>query len=150
MKVVLQRVREGYVAIEGEKIAQIGRGYVLLVGIMEGDGVEDAEALVRKIVNLRLFPDDCAKPHYNIVQIGGEVLAVSQFTLAARTKKGNRPDFTQAMAPAEAKRLYELFCEKLRAHVPLQTGRFGAMMDVGLINDGPFTILLDSGELLGR
>ncbi len=147
MIALLQRVRESWVRIDGIEVARIGRGLNILLGVMQGDTSEDIEKLVRKIINMRIFPNDAGKFDKNILQIGGEALVVSQFTLAANIKKGNRPDFTAAMPPTEAERLYEEFVATLRRHIPVQTGRFGAMMEVGIINDGPVTIIADSRQL---
>jgi len=147
MKAVIQRVSSSSVRIEGETVGSIGRGYMILLGVMEGDTQEDIDKLVRKILKLRLFPDACGRFDKNIVDIDGEVLVVSQFTLAAKIKKGNRPDFTAAMRPSEAKKLYEAFVARLREFLPVQTGVFGAMMDVEIHNDGPVTILADSALL---
>ncbi len=147
MIALLQRVRESWVRIDGIEVARIGRGLNILLGVMQGDTSEDIEKLVRKIINMRIFPNDAGKFDKNILQIDGEALVVSQFTLAANIKKGNRPDFTAAMPPTEAERLYEEFVAVLRRHIPVQTGRFGAMMEVGIINDGPVTIIADSRQL---
>ena len=147
MKALLQRVSASWVSIEGTEIARIGRGYTILLGVMQGDTSEDIDKLVRKIVKLRLFPNEQGRFDRSIVEIGGEVLVVSQFTLAAKIKKGNRPDFTEAMAPDEAKRLYEAFIEALSKHLAVQCGKFGAMMEVGIVNDGPVTIVADSRAL---
>ena len=147
MKAVIQRVSASSVRIDGEVVGSIGRGYTILLGVMQGDTQEDIDKLVRKIVKLRLFPDECGKFDKSIADIGGEALVVSQFTLAAKLKKGNRPDFTEAMRPAEAKVLYETFVARLSEHIPVQTGVFGAMMEVSILNDGPVTIVADSKTL---
>ena len=147
MVALLQRVRESWVRIEGKEVARIGRGLSILLGVVQGDSEEDIAKLVKKIVNMRIFPNEAGKFDKNILQIGGEALVVSQFTLAANIKRGNRPDFTAAMPPAEAENLYEMFVAALREHIPVQTGKFGAMMEVGIVNDGPVTIIADSRQL---
>ena len=146
MRAVIQRVKESWVDVDGERIAQIGAGLNILLGVVEGD-TEDAQKLAQKIAHLRIFADERGRFDRSLVDIGGEALVVSQFTLAASIRRGRRPDFTAAMEPAEAKRLYELFCDFLGELVPVQKGRFGAMMEVGIINDGPVTIIADSKEL---
>jgi len=147
MRAVIQRVKESWVDVDGERIAQIGAGLNILLGVVEGDTESDAKKLAQKIAHLRIFADERGRFDRSLVDIGGEALVVSQFTLAASIRRGRRPDFTAAMEPAEAKRLYELFCDFLGELVPVQKGRFGAMMEVGIINDGPVTIIADSKEL---
>ncbi len=147
MIALLQRVKESWVVVEKREIARIGIGYNILLGVIEGDTHEDIQKLVKKVCNLRIFPNEAGKFDKNILQVGGEALVVSQFTLAANAKRGNRPDFTAAMAPQEARVLYNLFCEELAKFMPVQRGEFGAMMEVGIINDGPVTIILDSKKL---
>ncbi len=147
MKAVLQRVSKSWVRIDGKEVARIAKGYNILLGVMQEDSLQDIDKLIKKILNLRIFPNEEGKFDKNIVQVGGEILVVSQFTLAANCKRGNRPDFTQAMSPKEAKALYEAFVAKLAEYINVQTGEFGAMMEVCIINDGPVTILLDSKEL---
>ncbi len=147
MVALLQRVRESWVRIEDKEVARIGRGLSILLGVVQGDSEEDIAKLVKKIVNMRIFPNEAGKFDKNILQVGGEALVVSQFTLAANIKRGNRPDFSAAMPPAEAKKLYEAFVAALREHIPVQTGKFGAMMEVGILNDGPVTIIADSRQL---
>ena len=147
MRALLQRVKSSWVKIDEKEVARIAIGYNILLGVMHDDNEQDIEKLIKKIINLRIFPNEEGKFDKNIVQVGGEILVVSQFTLAANCKRGNRPDFTQAMPPKEAKRLYEEFVTKLAKHIKVQTGEFGAMMEVGIINDGPVTIVLDSKEL---
>ncbi len=147
MTALIQRVSSSYVKIETEEVAAIGKGYNILLGVMQDDTEVDIEKLVNKIVKLRIFPNEAGKMDNNIVDVGGEVLVVSQFTLAANLKRGTRPDFNRAMKPDEANRLYELFKEKLGVFVPVQSGVFGAMMEVGIVNDGPVTIIVDSRQL---
>lgn len=144
MRVVLQRVKEASVSIDGEVQATIGSGFLLLVGIGPGDTADDLAYICRKVVNMRIFSDDQGKMNRSIQDVGGSILSVSQFTLFAQTKKGNRPAFTGAAQPNLAKSLYEDFNQLLADFVPVETGVFGADMQVALVNDGPVTILLDS------
>ncbi len=147
MIALLQRVGKSAVAVCGEEVARIGRGVTIFLGVVEGDGQSDVEKLVSKIVDLRIFPDESGRMNLSLREIGGEALVVSQFTLAADLKRGRRPSFERAMEPKEAKRLYELFCERIGESVPVQRGVFGAMMEVEILNDGPVTIVADSKEL---
>ncbi len=145
MRVVLQRAKWGRVRVEGEVVGEIGVGLVALVGVRRGDTPEDAAYLAKKTANLRIFPDEAGKMNRSVKEVGGEVLAVSQFTLYAETRKGNRPSFTEAADPALGRQLYELYVELLlKEGLHVETGVFGAMMEVELLNDGPVTILLDS------
>ena len=144
MRVVLQRVKEASVSIDGEVHGAIGFGFLLLVGIGPEDTAEDLAYLCRKIVNMRIFSDDQGKMNRSIQDVGGSILSISQFTLFAQTKKGNRPAFTGAAQPDLAKSLYDDFNQLLGEFVALDTGVFGADMQVALVNDGPVTILLDS------
>lgn len=144
MRVVLQRVKEASVSIDGEVQATIGAGFLLLVGIGPEDTADDLAYICRKVVNMRIFSDDQGKMNLSIQDVGGSILSVSQFTLFAQTKKGNRPAFTGAAQPDLAKSLYEDFNQLLADFVPVETGVFGADMQVALVNDGPVTILLDS------
>jgi D-aminoacyl-tRNA deacylase len=147
VRVVLQRVARASVTVDGESISSIGRGYLLLVGIGASDADDEVERLAEKIMNLRVFPDDAGKMNLALADVGGEALVVSQFTLFADTRRGRRPGFTGAAAPDAADRLYERFAAALRAMgVHVATGRFGAVMAVELVNDGPFTIWLDTDE----
>lgn len=148
MRALIQRVSEANVTIDGEVCGEIGNGYVILLGVGEGDTEAVAERLWNKILKLRINEDATGKTNVSIADTGGDVLVVSQFTLFANCKKGNRPSFTSAGAPDEANRLYEYFVELARRDIShVATGRFGAMMEVALVNRGPFTIWLDSDEL---
>lgn len=145
MRAVLQRVARAELSVNGERVASIGRGYVVLVGVTHDDTEADARYIADKIASLRLFEDEAGKINLGITDVGGEVLVVSQFTLYADCWKGRRPSFTDAAPPEMADRLYQRVVEMLReAGLPVQTGIFGAHMLVSLTNDGPVTILLDS------
>ena len=145
MKAVLQRVREANVTVDGEEIASIRQGLLVLLGVEKGDGPEDTAWMGRKIPGLRIFEDDEGKMNLSVLDIGGEILLVSQFTLLADAAKGRRPGFDRAAEPALAEAYYTELADQLRAEgIAVQTGRFGADMQVGLCNDGPVTILLDS------
>ncbi len=146
MRLVIQRVKEASVSISAEKISAIGQGLMVLVGVMEGDTTDDVEWLVAKTAAMRIFNDDAGVMNRSIEDIGGEVLAVSQFTLAASTKKGNRPSYIRAAKPELAIPLYEKYCQLLEERLgrPVKKGVFGADMQVALINDGPVTIVIDS------
>ena len=145
MRVVLQRVAHASVTVDGEIIGKIQRGFLLLVGVTHDDAMEDMEYLVRKIVQMRIFEDEEGKLNRSIQDIGGEILLVSQFTLYADTKKGNRPSFSKAAPGDVALKMFEQFNGLLRdTGIPVETGQFGADMKVELLNDGPVTILLDS------
>ena len=145
MRIVLQRVSRASVAVDGETIASIERGLLLLVGVAQGDGEDEARRLARKCAELRIFADDAGRFNLSLLDINGEALVVSQFTLLADTRRGRRPSFAEAAAPDEAEPLMEAFAAALRElGVRTQTGRFGAMMEVELVNDGPVTIVLDS------
>ena len=145
MRVVLQRVSHASVTVEEKVIGKIQRGFLLLVGVTHDDAMEDMEYLVRKIVQMRIFEDEDGKLNRSIQDIGGEILSVSQFTLYAETKKGNRPSFSKAAPGDVAIEMFEQFNGLLReTGVPVETGQFGADMKVELLNDGPVTILLDS------
>ena len=145
MRIVLQRVKNASVTVEGERISGIGAGLLLLVGVARGDGEAEAGWLAEKVAGLRIFGDENGKMNLGVREVGGEVLAVSQFTLLADTRKGKRPSFVHAAPPEEAEQLFEYFCERLRAAGvgSVETGSFGAMMDVALVNDGPVTIVLE-------
>jgi D-tyrosyl-tRNA(Tyr) deacylase len=130
--------------VDGERVGEIGRGLVVLLGVARGDTEADAERLAGKVARLRIFEDDAGKFDRSVLDVAGEALVVSQFTLIADTRKGNRPSFTEAAPPNEAERLYGAFCEALRAAgVSVETGTFRARMQVQLTNDGPVTIMLD-------
>lgn len=145
MRVVLQRVAHASVTVEEKVIGKIQRGFLLLVGVTHDDAMEDMEYLVRKIVQMRIFEDEEGKLNRSIQDIGGEILSVSQFTLYAETKKGNRPSFSKAAPGDVAIEMFEQFNGLLRkTGIPVETGQFGADMKVELLNDGPVTILLDS------
>ncbi len=145
MRVVLQRVSRAAVHIDGREVGHIGTGLLILLGIEAADGPDDIDYLVRKIVRLRIFSDKAGKMNLSLQDVGGEALVVSQFTLHASTKKGNRPSFVKAAPPAVAIPLYESFVKRLAEVVPhVATGEFGAYMQVSLVNDGPVTIIMDS------
>lgn len=148
MRLVIQRVSEASVTIDGEKFSSIGRGLMVLVGVAEGDTAKDAEWLAAKTVAMRIFPDENGVMNRSVMDIGGEILAVSQFTLMASTKKGNRPSYVHAAGHELAIPMYELYCERLTQLLgkQIKTGIFGADMKVSLINDGPVTILIDSRQ----
>ncbi|MBO7457449.1 MAG: D-tyrosyl-tRNA(Tyr) deacylase [Paludibacteraceae bacterium] len=149
MKVVLQRCSRAEVRIDGEIAGRIGRGFMLLVGITDGDTIQEADLLAKKVAQMRVFEDAEGKRNVGLKEIDGAILSISQFTLYADCKKGNRPSFIRAARPETAEPLYDYFNERLRTEYGLQveTGRFGADMKVEFINDGPVTILLDSTEL---
>jgi D-tyrosyl-tRNA(Tyr) deacylase len=145
MRVVVQRSKSAHVAVEGEVIGRISKGFVLLVGVTHKDTEEDAVYLAEKIANLRIFEDEGEKMNLSLLDVGGEILSVSQFTLYGDCRKGRRPNFMAAARPEQAEQLYELFNRLLREKgITVETGRFGAMMDVELTNDGPVTIIVDS------
>ena len=145
MKVVLQRVKSASVAVGGEEVSGIGAGLLLLVGVAKGDGEAQAAWLAEKVAGLRVFADTEGRMNLSVLDAGGEILAVSQFTLLADTRKGKRPSFVGAAPPEDAEPLFDRFCELLgeRGVRSVQKGLFGAMMDVSLVNDGPVTILLE-------
>ncbi len=146
MRAVVQRVSRAEVRVAGDIVARIDVGLVALVGAAKGDGPADVEQLADKVVNLRIFEDDAGKMNRSLLDVGGGLLAVSQFTLLGDARKGRRPSFVDALEPAAAEALYEDFVARVRAAgvTPVATGRFGAMMQVELVNEGPVTILLDS------
>lgn len=144
MKVVIQRVNKAQVVIDEELVGDIKQGLLLLVGVGPDDEQEDLDYAVRKITNMRIFSDDMGKMNLSVQDVKGSILSVSQFTLFADTKKGNRPAFTGAAKPDKAEQLYSAFNEALAQCVPVETGVFGADMHVSLVNDGPVTIILDT------
>ncbi|MBQ4644418.1 MAG: D-tyrosyl-tRNA(Tyr) deacylase [Clostridia bacterium] len=146
MKAVIQRVSKASVTVDGELISKIGKGYLILLGVMDDDNEADAEVLARKTSTLRVFEDEDGKMNLDIQNVDGEILAVSQFTLCADLKKGNRPSFGHSAHPDKANELYEYFCDKLIENgvKSVKKGVFGADMKVELLNDGPVTILYDS------
>lgn len=145
MRAVLQRVSRAKVTVDGEITGEIGRGILVLLGVGAGDTEADVTYLVEKTVNLRIFSDEDEKMNLSVRDVGGGLLVVSQFTLYADTRKGRRPSYIGAGSPDEANRLYEVFVTEARKHLStVETGRFQAMMDVELVNDGPVTIILDS------
>lgn len=148
MRAVVQRVTRASVTIEGEVVGSIGAGYLILLGVGAADTRVEADRLWAKLRGLRIFDDEGGKTNLALADVSGEVLVVSQFTLYANCRKGRRPSFTAAADPALATELYEYFVELVRSDVPhVATGRFGADMQVGLVNDGPFTIVLDTDDL---
>lgn len=148
MRAVVQRVSHAQVSVDGEAVGSIKRGLLILLGVGQEDAEAQVERLWAKICKLRIFDDENDKTNLSLADVSGEVLVVSQFTLYANCRKGNRPSFTQAGAPDEANRLYELFTERARRDIRrVETGIFGAHMKVELENDGPFTIVLDTDEL---
>ena len=146
MKAVIQRVLSASVTVDGKIVGECGKGYLVLLGIEDGDSEEDAEILARKTALLRVFCDENGKMNKSVLDIEGEILAISQFTLCADVRKGNRPSFINAMEPQNAKKLYEDYCKNLEncGVKSVQKGIFGADMKVSLINDGPVTILFDT------
>ncbi len=148
MRAVIQRVSRAKVSVESEIVGEIGRGILVLLGVADGDAETDAVYLLEKMVNLRIFEDAEDKMNLSLVDVKGDLLVVSQFTLYGDVRKGRRPSFIKAAAPAEANRLYEFFVSEARKQIAkVETGKFQAMMDVELVNDGPVTILLDSEKL---
>ena len=147
MRVVLQRIKSASVTVDDQVIGKVGKGYILLVGFTHDDSIEDIDYIARKVANARLFADENGKINLSIKQVQGAILSVSQFTLYASTKNGNRPGFGAAQKPELAKENYHYFNEKLRSYgIEVQTGQFGADMDVALVNDGPITIIYDSNQ----
>jgi D-tyrosyl-tRNA(Tyr) deacylase len=148
MRLVVQRVKHARVEVDRELVGRIGEGLLLLLGIKSDDSIEDVEYLVEKVLGLRIFEDHAGKMNLSIMDKGGEILVVSQFTLYGDCRKGRRPSFDEAAAPELAMNLYDLFVEEIRKKgMKVETGRFGAVMDVNLINSGPVTLLLDSNKV---
>jgi len=146
VRIVIQRVSEASVSIEGNKISEIGPGLLILLGIESIDDQSDIDWLIRKVINMRIFDDEDGKMNLSLRDKYNEALVVSQFTLHSSTKKGNRPSFIRAAPPAISKPLYQSFCETLSREIghPIERGRFGVMMEVALVNDGPVTLIIDS------
>lgn len=148
MKAVIQRVRSAQVCVDGERVGACGEGLMVLLGVAADDTEEDARLLTAKMVKMRIFTDENGKMNRSIADVRGEMLVVSQFTLLADTSHGNRPSFLGAGSPEHANNLYEVFVSLVKNEgIPVQTGRFGADMEVSLINDGPVTFVLDSHEM---
>ena len=148
MRAVVQRVSRAKVTVEGEVTGEIGRGLLVLLGVAETDTRPDADYLVDKIIDLRIFEDADDKMNLSLIDVKGAMLVVSQFTLYGDTRRGRRPSFFEAARPEEANRLYEYFVTRARSsNIRVETGRFQAMMDVELINDGPVTIIIDSEKI---
>ncbi len=147
MRAVLQRVKNSSVVVEGKQVGYIEHGLCILLGIKVGDTEREVDKLINKIINLRIFEDDSGKFSKSLLDVGGSVLVVSQFTLYANTRKGRRPSFELAEKPAIAESLYNYFVKRISQYVNTQTGIFGATMDVYILNYGPVTIILDSEEL---
>lgn len=143
MKFLVQRVSEAKVDINSKTVGKISKGFMVLVGIKEGDTTKEADFLINKLLNLRIFEDENDKMNLSIKEVDGEILLISQFTLYGDTKKGNRPSFIESAKPDEAIPLYEYIINKLSKDIKVETGEFGAKMDVSLINHGPVTILLE-------
>ena len=147
MKLVLQRVRSAYVTVEGSTVGSIRTGLLVLLGVSRSDTTADADYLIDKLMGLRIFPDDAGKMNRSVLDAGGSLLIVSQFTLYADCRKGRRPSFDHAAPPEQAQSLYHYFVESARkSPVPVETGVFQAMMEVHLCNSGPVTILIDSAD----
>lgn len=148
MRFVIQVVSEGSVSIEGNTVGKIGRGYVVLIGIGKGDTTQTADKMIRKLMGLRIFPDENGKTNLSVNDVGGALLLISQFTLYADCRHGNRPGFTDAADPESAKSLYRYVLDKCsETGITVAHGEFGADMKVSLVNEGPFTIILDSQDL---
>ncbi len=148
MKFVIQRVTEASVAIEGEVKGRIDRGFLVLIGVGKEDSREVADKYIKKLLGLRIFEDENGKTNLSLADVGGQLLLISQFTLYANCKKGNRPSFVDAGAPEQAEALYDYIVDECRKVVPVvETGEFGAEMKVSLLNDGPFTVILDESIL---
>ena len=150
MRFVIQRVQNASVTVEEEIIGKINQGFLVLVGVCNEDTTQIADKMIKKLIGLRIFQDENGKTNLDIKTVGGELLIVSQFTLYADCKKGNRPSFTKAGDPHMAEQLYEYIIEQCKKEIPVvEHGSFGADMKISLLNDGPFTVILDSAEILG-
>ncbi len=148
MRFVIQRVLESSVSVDGKVVGSIGKGFMVLIGVGAGDTRETADKMIKKLIGMRIFEDENGKTNLNLESVGGSLLLISQFTLYADCKRGNRPGFTDAGAPDLAEELYEYIIAECRKSVPVvERGIFGADMKVSLINDGPFTVILDSDKL---
>mgnify|MGYP000872530594 FL=1 len=149
MKFVIQRVKHAEVTVDGNTIGRIGKGYMVLIGVSNCDDEAIADKMLDKMIKLRIFEDENGKTNLSLADVGGELLLISQFTLYANCKKGNRPSFIEAGTPDKAEQLYEYIIVKCKSRVQVvERGEFGADMKVGLLNDGPFTIVLDSKDII--
>lgn len=146
MRAIIQKVTEARVVVDEKVVGEIGHGLVVLLGVTHEDTEEDVEYLTQKIINLRIFEDEQTKMNLSLLDINGSLLSISQFTLYGDTRKGRRPNFMQAAKPDQAKRLYQYFNQLAKADIPVETGVFGAMMDVQLVNNGPITLTIDSAD----
>ena len=150
MKLVIQRVTHASVTVDNNVIGKIGKGYMVLIGVSDTDTKEIADKMLDKMIKLRIFEDENGKTNLSLADVGGELLLISQFTLYANCKKGNRPSFIEAGSPDHANALYEYIIEKCKERVDVvELGEFGAEMKVELLNDGPFTVILDSEQICG-
>lgn len=148
MKAVIQRVKRASVSVDGKTVGKCGEGYLILLCVMDNDSIDDIPLLSAKISKLRIFEDENGKINKSIADVGGELLVISQFTLAANCRHGNRPDFLFAAKPEKAKEYFDLFVNDIKQYVPhTETGMFGEHMAVDLLNDGPFTVILDTDDL---
>jgi len=147
MRTVIQRVNRASVEVDGKVVGKIGRGILIYVGIERGDTEAEVRYMADKILNLRIFPDEQYRMNLSVKDIGGEILSISQFTLASYIKKGRRPDFTNAGDPVEAQRLYEKFNEVMALEIHVETGVFGAMMAIESLNDGPVTFIIEKSAV---
>ena len=148
MRFVIQRVTEASVMVDGQVLGEIGKGFLVLIGVGKDDTTKEADCLVKKMTGLRIFEDENGKTNLSLDQVGGELLLISQFTLYANCKKGNRPSFIEAGKPDMAEKMYEYIISRCKEQVTVvERGKFGADMKVSLVNDGPFTIVLDSEKL---
>jgi len=143
MRLVVQRVSQARVEVKGEVVGVIDHGLLVFVGIERGDGEREAAFMADKVLNLRIFPDDCGRMNRSVQDAKGEILSISQFTLASHVQKGRRPDFNNAEVPERAERLYEFLNRLMAAAAPVQTGVFGAMMQIHAIHDGPVTLIIE-------